>query len=90
MFKKSVVVCAVWLIACDENGITQTHVSRDFMSPASEPPSSFVSHHWKRSEQWVNSEGNEDERMSLLQLFDNELLGMQLIDDFVYYMFLKG
>lgn len=51
---------------------------------------SFVSHHWKRSEQWVNRESNEGESMSLLQLSDNELLEMQLIDDFVFCMFLKG
>lgn len=36
------------------------------------------------SEQWVKSEGNEDESTSLLQLSDNELLEMQLIDNFVY------
>lgn len=36
------------------------------------------------SEQWLQSEGNEDEGMSLLQLSDNELSEMQLVDDFVY------
>ena len=42
VFKKSVIVCAVWLIPYDQNGVIQARVSRDFTSPASETPSSFI------------------------------------------------
>lgn len=42
VLKKTVVVCAEWLIPYDENGVTQTSVSRDFISTASETPSSFI------------------------------------------------